>query len=122
METKATYGNNPYQKMKKVKGDRKQFGTAREKKVISTFGSKSNRARSLFEMRENVEMSVKLEDMAGVEKMVDNEQEVEEEQVWEDVKLMDVVNQGEEGFSMMIVHEDPDMPGTYLLSIPEQLE
>ena len=102
METKATYGNNPYQKMKKVKVGRKKQRTP----------------ISLFEMKKKVEMPVKLEYVDGVQKMEGNdgrsEQEVEEEQVREDARLEDVVNQGEGGFPMMIVHEDLDMPGTYL--------
>ena len=139
MDTRATYGNNPYQKVKVAKKTRGKMGGAR---VVAT--SRNRRPRSLFEVEENVELLNKQEDLTAVQNIVEEQnntgeisgQVVEDGQVdidWEaelgldPVKMrgegdvMELLNglPGTEVFSVMLVQENPEEPGTYLVSIPE---
>jgi hypothetical protein len=61
METRATYGNNPYQREKKV-----------VKKTRGKVATKmTKRPRSLFEVQENVELLMKQEDLTAVQNIVE---------------------------------------------------
>jgi len=61
MDTRATYGNNPYYKEKRVK----QAGIRKEKSSIS------KKPRSLFEIQDNLELLKQLEDFTAAQGLVD---------------------------------------------------
>ena len=63
MDTRATYGNNPYQKEKQsVKRPR---GGMRGSRMVAA--SRNKRPRSLFEVEENVELLTKQEDLTAMQ-------------------------------------------------------
>ena len=86
MDTRATYGNNPYMKLKKEK----KVPLGKTRGEDRSTGKKPRKIRSLFEARENMEVLVKQEDVAAMQGIVSEAevhevaaQVVEEEQVWE---------------------------------------
>ena len=163
MDTRATYGNNPYQKEKQcVKRPR---GGMRGSRMVAA--SRNKRPRSLFEVEENVELLTKQEDLAAMHNIIQEENVSRAREVsvtkQEDIvavenmmeELNDNCNVVEDGlahidwedqlglappvqmeantetvemvpvptdtqvFSVMILEENLEEPGTYLLSIPE---
>merc|ERR1719357_1533517 len=69
MDTRATYGNNPYQKEKQpVKRFR---GGIRGSRMVAA--SRNKRPRSLFEVEENVELLTKQEDLAAMHNIIQEE-------------------------------------------------
>ena len=62
MDTRATYGNNPYYKEKRVR----QAWGRKEKK-----SSNSKKPRSLFEMKHNMELLKQLEDFTAAQGLVE---------------------------------------------------
>ena len=162
MDTRATYGNNPYQKEKPVKRPR---GGIKGSRMVAA--SRKKRPRSLFEVEENVELLTKQEDLAAVNNII-QEENVSRAGGVNVTKQEDIVavenmteelygncNVVEDGlahmdwesqlglappepmetsigtvemvpvptdtqvFSVMILEENQEEPGTYLLSIPE---
>ena len=149
MDTRATYGNNPYQKEKQpVKRLRGGF---RGSRMVAA--SRNKRPRSLFEVEENVELLTKQEDLAAMQMATKQEDITAVENMmeelnggcnvvedglahidWEDelglvppvqmeantetVEMVPVPTDTQV-FSVMILEENLEEPGTYLLSIPE---
>jgi len=162
MDTRATYGNNPYQKEKPVKRPR---GGIKGSRMVAA--SRNKRPRSLFEVEENVELLTKQEDLAALHNIIQEENlsRAEDVSVTKQEDIVAVENMMEElngkcnvvedglahmdweaqlglappeqmeantgtvemvpvptdtqVFSVMILEENLEEPGTYLLSIPE---
>ena len=149
MDTRATYGNNPYQKDKQpVKRFR---GGIRGSRMVAA--SRNKRPRSLFEVEENVELLTKQEDLAAMQMATKQEDITAVENMMEELNgASNVVEDGlahidwenelglvppvqieantetvemvpvptdTQVFSVMILEENLEEPGTYLLSIPE---